>query len=171
MKSNAIYFSDNFFSAGKTSIYDENKGELGTLDLKSAFSSSLSVWDASNNLVVEGRFRFFTRKWFVTNATGHELGTLRQKWSFFTKKYEYETNGRGTYLIISEGFSKEYRVLNQNEQIVAHFEKKSNFFQSDAYKLTNNSDELSNEELVAMVMGITMIIKQNHSAASSPAAT
>ncbi len=162
-----IYFSDNFFSSGLTNIYDENQNEIGKLDLKSAFSSSLRVMDLSGNILTEGRFRFFSGKWSICDATNTEIGLLRQRFSFFTKKYEYEANGRGTYTIISESFSKEYRVLDTNEHEVAHFVKTSGFFQSDAYKLTNQSNKLTNEELIAVVMGITMIIKSNTAAAGS----
>ncbi|MGM7703393.1 hypothetical protein ACSVDE_16805 [Pseudalkalibacillus sp. Hm43] len=166
METSTLYFSDNFFSAGLTSIYDENQNEIGKLDLKSSFSSSLRVMDLSGNLFTEGRFRFFSGKWTISDATNTEIGLLRQRFTFFTKKYEYEAYGRGIYTIISESFSKEYSVLDVNEQEVAHFVKTSGIFQSDAYKRTNRSNNLSNEELIAMVMGITMIIKSNAAAAT-----
>ncbi len=46
-----VYFQDNFFSSGKTEIVDQNQQSLGELDLKSAFSSSVDVYDAAGTRV------------------------------------------------------------------------------------------------------------------------
>ncbi|MEX2416026.1 MAG: hypothetical protein WD424_07765 [Paenibacillaceae bacterium] len=45
------YFKDNFFSAGKTDIWNEQLESLGYLDLRGAFGSALEVYDAA------GQFR------------------------------------------------------------------------------------------------------------------
>ncbi|WP_261134858.1 hypothetical protein [Bacillus sp. Marseille-Q3570] len=167
METNELYFSDNFFSAGMTQIFNSNKEEVGKLDLKSAFSSKMDVLNAAGEVIIRGGFRFFSAKWSVTDKEDNEIGLLRQRFAFFAKRYEYEVYDRGVYRIESESFSKEYRVLDGDDTVVAHFEKISGFFESPAYKLENNSDVLSNEELIAVVMGITMIMKQNASATSA----
>jgi hypothetical protein len=46
---------------------------------------------------------------------------------------------------------------------VAKFEKISGFFSSPAFQLTNHSDQLSTEELIAVVMGVNAIQRRNSS--------
>ncbi|WP_077615352.1 hypothetical protein [Caenibacillus caldisaponilyticus] len=72
-----LYFSDNFFSAGLTDIYNEKQEIVGQLNLKSIFSSSLEVLNESHEPVVTGRFSFFTNRWIVEDGHGRELGILR----------------------------------------------------------------------------------------------
>ncbi|WP_408009361.1 hypothetical protein ACJROX_03320 [Pseudalkalibacillus sp. A8] len=171
METNVLYFSDNFFSAGMTEIFNEQKEVIGKLDLKSAFSSKLDVLNESDEVIVRGAFRFFSSKWSITDKNDEEIGLLRQRLSFFTKRYEYKAYDRGVYQIVSESLSKEYSVLDENDAVIAHFEKTSGFFESPSYKLRNDSSILSNEELIAVVMGITMIMKQNNSAATTGSTT
>lgn len=166
----SLYFSDNFFSAGLTDIFDENKQKVGSLDLKSAFSSSVDVLDADEKVLMKGSFPFFSRRWTVTNHQDREIGSLKQRFSFFTKRYEYEAHNRGIYRIESEAFSKEYTVLDDSDVVVAKFEKVSGFFESPMYRLSNHSENLQNQELVAVVMGVNMIIKRNRSNAANSGA-
>ncbi|MGE8079965.1 hypothetical protein [Peribacillus loiseleuriae] len=52
-----LFFNDNFFSSGKTIIYDENETQVGELDLKSAFSSRVDVLNQTGSIIVSGKFR------------------------------------------------------------------------------------------------------------------
>jgi hypothetical protein len=45
-----LYFKDNFFSSGKTVIWNERQDSLGEVDLRSAFGSSIDVYDAIGSL-------------------------------------------------------------------------------------------------------------------------
>ncbi|WP_243292273.1 hypothetical protein [Bacillus sp. FJAT-47783] len=164
MKSSTIYFSDNFFSSGLTDIYNEQKEKVGSLDLKSAFSSTVDVIDLTGTVLLKGKFPFFSNKWMVLDDS-NELGVLKQKLSFFSKRFEYTAYHRGVYEIESDAFSKEYRMVDDNKQEIAVFEKISGFFQSPAFRLINYSSNLSNEELIAVVMGVNAITKRNQSAA------
>ncbi|RAI92514.1 hypothetical protein DET54_110222 [Paenibacillus pabuli] len=83
-----LYFRDNFFNAGYTEIMNHEQERAGHLDLKSAFGSSLDVFDNSG-LICSGKFRMFSNRWDVTSADGREWGVLRARFSFFSKKYEY----------------------------------------------------------------------------------
>lgn len=164
-----IYFTDNFFSAGVTEMYNSDKEQVGSLDLRSAFSSSVDVLDLNGSVTMSGAFKFFSRKWFITNGAEQEIGELLQRFSFFAKKFEYEAYGRGTYRIESEAFSKDYEIYDQGDNLIAEFRKTSGFFASPAFSLTNHSEELSDEELVAVVMGVSMIHKRNSNSANSGA--
>lgn len=163
----SIYFKDNFFSSGITEIMDKDGGVIGSLDLKSAFGSSLDVYNASRDLVCSGSFRFFSNKWNITDGHGEELGLLRMRISFFTKKFEYDAGQRGVYEITSPAFSNEYEITDHAGRVVAHFSRISGWLQSGAYQLQNESDILGDWELVAVVMGIHQIRKRNNNAAAS----
>lgn len=165
----SIYFHDNFFSKGITDIFNSEKEKIGSLDLKSAFSSSVDVLDADGKVVVRGKFPFFSGKWLVMDARERELGLLKQRFSLFKKRYEYATDRRGVFQIESEAFSREYVIMDARERVVAEFKKVNGFFQSPAFELVNQSDELGNEELIAVVMGVNMIMKRNAAAANSGA--
>lgn len=167
---NVLFFSDNFFSSGRTEIFNEEKEVVGELDLKSAFSASLDVLNRNGEVEASGKFPFFGNRWIVSDGDT-EIGELKQKLSFFTKKFQYQAYGKGTYYVESEAFSKEYSVLDNNGSVICSFEKVNGFFSSPAYKLQNTSTKLSNEELVAVVMGVNAIQKRNRSAASNNAAT
>ncbi|WP_409252973.1 hypothetical protein V1502_03315 [Bacillus sp. SCS-153A] len=169
--SSELYFSDNFFSSGRTDIFNSEKERVGELDLKSAFSASVDVLDNEGQILASGKFPFFGNRWIVSGKNGEELGELRQKWSFFAKKFQYHSVGKGTYTIESEAFSKEYTILDQQGAVSCSFEKVSGFFSSPAYKLENKSANLSNQELVAVVMGVNAIQKRNNAAAANNPAT
>ncbi|MFC0270782.1 hypothetical protein ACFFIX_04860 [Metabacillus herbersteinensis] len=162
-----VYFKDTFFSTGITEIFNGNKEKIGELDHKGAFSSSIAIFDQTGALAVSGKFTFFSRHWVVIDDQELELGILKNKLSFFTKKFEYKTHGRGTYRIESPAFSKEYEIFDKNEELVATFQKTNGFFASPAFQLTNKSSSLSTNELIAVVMGINSIQKAQSAAATS----
>lgn len=121
------------------------------------------------DVLVTGKFPFFSSKWRVTDRSDREIGLLKQKFSFASKKFEYTAHGRGTFQIFSGAFSREYDITTIDEEVIATFKKISGFFSSPAFQLINHSSTLENEELVAVVMGVNMIIKRNEAAASSAA--
>jgi len=149
-----LYFKDNFFNAGCTEIVNARQKPAGTLDLKSAFGSSLDVVDADGNMVCSGRFRFMSNKWEVKGADGSLLGVLKHRLSFMSKKFIYESEGRGIYEIFSPAFFKEYSITDERGIAVAQFEKVNGWFESGAYCLRNASERLGSYELIAVVMGV-----------------
>ncbi|MCL6572969.1 MAG: hypothetical protein K6T88_15000 [Bacillus sp. (in: Bacteria)] len=165
MKEQTLYFQDNFFSAGKTEIFNSSKEMVGKLDLKSTFSSSIDVLDKDGNMVVSGKFAFFGNKWRISDSSDQEIGVLKQKLTFLSKKYEYETFERGTYFIDSEPFSQEYEITDEQSNQIGRFEKVSGFFSSPAYQLSNFNEKVTIEELIAIVMGVNAIRKRNNAAA------
>jgi uncharacterized protein YxjI len=166
MKEQTLYFQDNFFSAGRTEIFNSSKEMVGELDLKSAFSSSVDVLDKSGNVVVSGKFTFFSSKWWIFDSSDQEIGVLKQKLTFLSKKYEYEAYGRGTYFIESEPFSREYDISDEQSKQIGRFEKVSGFFSSPAYQLSNFIEKVTSEELIAVVMGVNAIQKRRNNAAA-----
>ncbi|ANS75921.1 hypothetical protein AWM70_16110 [Paenibacillus yonginensis] len=163
-----LYFRDNFFNAGETEILNERNEQVGYLDLKSAFGSSVEVYGEGIQ-VCSGRFPFFSNRWEIQDIQGQTLGVLRSRFTFFSKKYTYETNGRGEYDILSPAFSREYEVVN-DYGVVARFAKVSGWFSASAYELCNYSELLNDYELVAVIMGVHEIQKR-HNNSSNPAVT
>ncbi|MGP7817938.1 hypothetical protein [Niallia sp. 01092] len=168
MTRETLYFTDNFFSAGKTTIFNELKKEVGVLDLKSAFTSGVSVLDTDGNAVISGKFPLMGSRWRIYDNQGTEIGNLRNKFSLLSKKYEYNAYGRGIFLIKSEAFSKQYQLVKEGtEEVVAEFNRITGFFSSPAYQLIKFDDVLFMEELIVVVMGVNAIEKSINSAASS----
>ncbi|MBP3041910.1 hypothetical protein J9303_21060 [Bacillaceae bacterium Marseille-Q3522] len=163
MAQQTLYFSDNFFSAGRTDIFNEAKEKVGVLDLKSAFTSGVEVIDSAGRLQVSAKFPLLGFRWAVFDNQGTEIGALREKLSFFSKKYEYQAFEREKYIIHSEAFSKEYMVYKNETDEVAKFERISGFFSSPAYRLAQITDELPMDELIAVVMGVNAIQKRRRS--------
>jgi hypothetical protein len=159
-----VYFKDTLFSSGLTEIFNEKQVLVGKLDLKSAFSSGIEILDLNGVESVSAKFPFYGLKWRVYNQNGVEIGSLKQKLTFLSKKFEYKTDGRGTYYIQSEAFSKQYEIYFNESTLIAKFEKISGFFSSPAFRLSNFSDQLSTEELIAVVMGVNAIQRRNNSA-------
>lgn len=166
-----IYFSDNFFSAGTTDIFDKNEYKIGQLDLKSAFTSSVDVMDPSGSVRLHAAFPMFSRRWILKNKEDGRIGELRSTFSFFAKRFEYNAVGRGVYQVESEAFSHEFTITEERgNNKIAIFAKISGFMEAPAYKLVNYSEVLSNDELIAVVMGVRMILKKrrNNNAAPPP---
>ncbi|MGG1519523.1 hypothetical protein ABE504_29250 [Paenibacillus oryzisoli] len=160
-----LYFRDNMFNRGVTEILDEHQSVAGRLDLKSALGSSIDVYGPQDELVCSGKFKVFSNKWFITDGRGNELGVLRCRFSFFSKKYTYEAAGRGSFDIVAPAFSKEYEILEESGAQTARFEKVSGWFSAGAYLLDNHGERLDTYELITVIMGVHEIQKQNNSAA------
>lgn len=161
-----LYFRDNFFNAGRTEILNENRERVGEVDLRSAFGSALDVFGTSGEPLYGGKFRMLSNKWIVRLANGEECGVLRYRLSFFSKRYEYERYGSGTYEITSPAFSREYEIRNELGEVSASFERVNGWFESSAYRLTANSAEVDAYEWVAVVLGMHEIRKRHRQASS-----
>ncbi|MBP1964365.1 hypothetical protein [Paenibacillus aceris] len=159
-----LYFRDNFFSAGRTDILNDKEEKVGHLDLKSAFSSAIDVYGLNSKLLYKGGFPFFSGKWVITDADGGRIGVLRSRFALFTKKFTYETEGRDSYEIVSPAFSKEYEISDESGTRVARFEQINGWFSSGAFTLNNQCSKLDIYELVAVIMGMHAIQKQNAAA-------
>ncbi|AJD92819.1 hypothetical protein JMA_35020 [Jeotgalibacillus malaysiensis] len=161
---NKVYFSDQFFSAGMTDIYNESQEKIGTLDHMSMFTSGIRIEGVHRTTGIEAGFGFFSNKWTIKRGE-EELGYVKNAFSFFTKKYRYFKDGL-EYEIESPAFSKEYTVLNESREEVVFFRKVSGFFQTAAYELVNHSELFEADELIAVIMGVNAIEKRNRSAGS-----
>lgn len=163
-----LIFRDKFWSAGQTEILDGSGNPAGTMDLGSSFSSKVALYDVRGELMCRGKFQFgLIAKWQVYGRSEQELGCLRSRLSFISKRFEYEAYGRGSYEIISPAFSREYEVTAGNGQLAAEFQRVNGFFSSGAYRLVNHMPHLLDSyELAAVIMGINAI----HRMASSNSA-
>jgi hypothetical protein len=159
-----LYFKDKFFSSGISDIMNGAGETVGTIDLKSAFSQSLDIYGQSGEKLYSGRFPFFSGKWHITGPDEQAYGVLRVRMSFFSKRYEYDAGERGVYEITSPAFSKEYDIMGSDGQTVATFARISGWLESGAFCLNNHSSLLESYELVAVVMGVHAIQKQQSAA-------
>jgi hypothetical protein len=161
------YFQDNFFSAGRTDIVDTQENMVGVLDLKTAFNSSVDVYDASGALKCSGAFPFFSNKWKVAGPSGEERGVLRARLAFFAKKFEYSRTQGDLYDITSPVFSRRYEIHDEAGTLVASFEQVSGWVWPSAFCLENFSNHLDSYELVAVIMGMHSIQKRQRAAAAT----
>ncbi|BFT72044.1 hypothetical protein [Paenibacillus sp. P36] len=162
-----LFFRDNFFNAGFTEILDSEEKNMGHLDLKSSFGSAIDVYGINDRLLYKGGFPFLSGKWEVSHPGGSLAGVLRSRFAMFSKKFTYETQGRGSYDITSPAFSKEYEISDSSGVLVAHFEKINGWFSSGAFTLRNQSAELDSYELVAVIMGMHAIQKRQDASHAS----
>lgn len=163
MKAIELYFRDNFFNAGFGDIMDAQGQNVGTLNLKSAFGSSLEVYNGNGHRVFSGQFRFFSNKWEIIRNEGDVLGVLRMRMSFLSKRLEYDAGGRGLYEITAPAFSQEYTIQDGTGLTIASFAKRSDWLMPGAYCLWNDSGVLDSYELVTVVMGVNAILKRRSS--------
>lgn len=164
-----LIFRDNFFNSGQTEIMNENQETVGHLDLKGLLGSSLDVFDAGGTRLYAAKFSMLSNKWRISDSTEKEIGVLRSRIAFFSKRYEYEALGRGTFEITSPAFSREYEVLDANGARVAFFSKVSGWFESGAYCLEaeEGKSALDPYELVAVIMGMHEIQKRHRNSSAS----
>lgn len=140
---------------------------LGTVDLQSMMTATLSVYGTGSALRYIGKFRFMSGKWAVSDENDFEVGVLRARFSMFSKKYEYDAGQRGLYAIESPAFSREYTILDDSGNAVASFERMNGWLQAGAFRLRNSSTLLDSYELIAVVMGVHSIQKRANNAAAS----
>ncbi|TDF93770.1 hypothetical protein [Paenibacillus piri] len=165
MESSTVYFSDRFFSAGLTDIFDEHNNKVGELDLLSMFSAGIHVLDERGRVTCSGKFRFFSNAWIVQNGNGDEIGVLKAKLAFFKKHYAY--SGRyGELRIEAPAFSRSYTVTSARGELVAEFAKTDGLFSPGAFALTNYSPIPVNE-LILVVMGVHAIQKRHNQSAAT----
>jgi uncharacterized protein YxjI len=139
---------------------------MGQLDLKSAFGSSLAIYDQTGNLRFNGNFGFFSSKWRITLPDGAEIGLVRTRMSFLTKRFEYDAGARGVYEITSPAFSREYEVRSVSGELKARFDRINGWFEAGAYLLDNVSETLDSYELISVIMGVHAIQKRQRQAAT-----
>jgi len=160
-----LYFRDNFFNAGRTEIVNENQEPIGEIDLRNAFGSSLEVFGRDGGgPLFGGKFRMMSNKWRVTDSSGEECGVLRYRFTFMSKRYEYDRYGEGVFEITSPAFSRDYEVRNAKGELVVSFQKVSGWFESTAFRLTVHSGRIDGYEWVSVIMGMHEIRKRQNSA-------
>ena len=101
---------------------------------------------------------------------GVKKGILRARFSFFSKRYEYLSNEHGLFRIESEAFSRHYELYNEQKEKAAEFDKINGFLASPAFRLQNQSP-MEDEELIAVVMGVSNIQKRRSNSANAAAGT
>ncbi|WP_409272123.1 hypothetical protein V1499_20435 [Neobacillus sp. SCS-31] len=159
MEKQTLYVSDNFFSAGRTDIYNGSKEKVGEVDLRSMFTAGLDVLNTDGEIIVSGKFPFLSRRWVVTGPDGQEVGNLRAKFALFSKRYEYSTENGRIFEIESEAFSNLYILYDENRNEAGRFEKISGFFSAAAFQLSSSDKGLNVYEMIAVVMGVNAIQK------------
>ncbi|WP_159886302.1 hypothetical protein [Paenibacillus puerhi] len=166
MEARTVYFRDNFLSSGETEIWDEEERQIGSLDLHTMFQAGVTVRSLTELASYSGKFRFFSNKWMVYSGGDQEIGMLRPRLSFLSKRYEYDSSRYGLFTIEAGAFSREYTVTSSDGQTAAEFRRVSGMFASAAFELSNYS-ALSMQELIVVVMGVHAIQKRQQSAASN----
>lgn len=170
MSETVIYLRDTFFSVGETEVLAENQEIIGILDLPSMLTADVSYKGENSEDIYSGHFPFLSSKWIV-EKNDTEIGRLVREFTFFSKKYVYYRSDNKSFHIKGEAFSKEYLIYNGENDLTAQFDKVSGWFESAAYRLTNFSNELSNEELILAIMGVNAIEKKRRRRHSAPPAT
>ena len=158
-----LYFKDNFFSAGRTDIYNDRQEPAGQLDLKSSLQSGVDVIGLDGKILYSGKFSFLSNQWTVTDGEGREVGKVKAKFSLLSKRFEYRAYKRGTYKIESEAFSRRYDMY-LDEALAAVFRRVNGFLSSPAFELQTVSPEVPAEEWVAVIMGVNAIAKRRQNA-------
>jgi uncharacterized protein YxjI len=159
-----LYFKDNFFNSGQTDILGEQQERLGEVDLRSAFGTSLDIFDWNGSQLFSGKFPLLSNKWRIFNANEEEIGMVCYRFAFFAKRFEYEAYGKGSFEITSPAFSREYEICNEAGSIIASFHQVNGWFSADAYCLENHSEALDSYELIAVIKGMHEIQKRHRSA-------
>ncbi|MNI79327.1 hypothetical protein D3C73_1357770 [compost metagenome] len=121
--------------------------------------------DSKGSALASGGFTFFSNKWRVYDHYGSEIGILAARFSFLTKKFEYESNRHGSFEIRGEAFSREYDITSNSGRLAARFERVSGPLSARAYQLTNHS-QLPTEEWIAVAMGVHAIQRRRQNAAT-----
>jgi|GEM_PF-1245206 len=154
-----LYFNERTWTKGLSDILNSKGEKVGVIDLKSAWTSSIAIYDASDALICTGNFRTFSLKWDVKDAKGKNMGTIRDSSSFFKRKYQYETEGRGVYTIEIAPFMGACTVVDAYRSIAATFQQINGWLQADAFRLRNHSPWLNHYELIAIIFGMHQINK------------
>ncbi|WP_058305696.1 hypothetical protein [Gracilibacillus massiliensis] len=77
------------------------------------------------------------------------------------------TSRQQSFQIQSPVFSREFTILDDQETEVADFYRISNFFSSPAYQIVNQTNAMTMEELIAVVMGVNAIEKRKNSSGAA----
>jgi hypothetical protein len=98
-----VFFADNFFSSGQTDILTQDESKIGSLNLKSMFSSSVDILDETDQVLCSAKFKFFSNKWFILNAKeAEEVAAKFEKVSGFFSSAAFRLTNHSEQLYLAE---------------------------------------------------------------------
>jgi len=143
-----VYVQGCVFSQGQAAIYDESHQVIGTVQHEA--DGRVQVMNDQGRGVAFGKFIPTCKKWVVMNHDGQEVGQMKEKFSLFSKKCEYNVYERGTYTISFDLAKGKFSVRGANGDVVAELIQ-----DGDEYRLVKDADKLSMYELLSVLKSLT----------------
>jgi len=143
-----VYVQGCVFSQGHAAIYDEAHQMIGAVQHDE--NGRVQVMNGEGRGVAFGKFIPTCKKWVVMNHDGQEVGQMREKFSLFSKKCEYNVYERGTFTISFDLTKGKFSVRSAAGEVVAELLQ-----DGDEYRLVKDADKLSMYELLSVLKSLT----------------
>lgn len=145
-----IYVKGCVFTQGEATIYDETNDAIGSVHRDA--EGSVQVHNLSGRQIAHGKYIPNCQKWVVMNHDGQAIGQLKDKFSLFGKKCEYNVYERGLYTIQYDVERYKFSVRDKAGKLVAELRKQDD----DSFCLTKEADQLSMFELLSVLKTLTV---------------
>ena len=145
-----IYVKGCVFTQGEATIYDETNDAIGSVHRDA--EGSVQVHNLSGRQIAHGKYIPNCQKWVVMNHDGQAIGQLKDKFSLFGKKCEYNVYERGLYTIQYDVERYKFSVRDKAGKLVAELRKQDD----DCFCLTKEADQLSMFELLSVLKTLTV---------------
>lgn len=145
-----IYVKGCVFTQGEATIYDEANDAIGSVHRDA--EGSVQVHNLSGRQIAHGKYISNCQKWVVMNHDGQAIGQLKDKFSLFGKKCEYNVYERGLYTIQYDVERYKFSVRDKAGKLVAELSKQDD----DCFCLTKEADQLSMFELLSVLKTLTV---------------
>lgn len=145
-----IYVKGCVFTQGEATIYDEANDAIGSVHRDA--EGSVQVHNLSGRQVARGKYIPNCQKWVVMNHDGQAIGQLKDKFSLFGKKCEYNVYERGLYTIQYDMERYKFSVRDKAGKLVAELRKQ----EDDSFCLTKEADQLSMFELLSVLKTLSV---------------
>lgn len=145
-----IYVKGCVFTQGEATIYDETNDAIGSVHRDA--EGSVQVHNLSGRQIAHGKYIPNCQKWVVMNHDGQAIGQLKDKFSLFGKKCEYNVYERGLYTIQYDVERYKFSVRDKAGKLVAELRK----HEDDSFCLTKEADQLSMFELLSVLKTLSV---------------
>lgn len=145
-----IYVQGCVFTQGEAVIYDEERQVVGSVQRDE--DGNVQVHNLLGRQIALGKYMPTCEKWVVMNHDGQAVGQLRDKFSLFGKKCEYNVYERGLYTIQYDLDRLKFSVRDKAGKLVAELEKEGD----EQFRLTKEADQLSMFELLSVLKTLTV---------------
>ena len=173
MEINTIILQDKFIELGESPIYDSEYNNIGTVSYKLSLANKFKILK-DQDCVFEGTSKVLALmpQMSIANRDGIEVGVIKRKFTFFTKKYLYTREDGATYEIVGNIMDRKFKVLRTDGTPVINIYTLSSIIslRPHTFAVEFLESDIDVWEGITVIQGVRMMVKdENSTSGGAPA--